>query len=170
MQSPSLKTSSRLDLVISLSKSGMPTQVTSCVHSNFIITEGGSPFVSISVLSIPVLISTRIASIDFQYPYILTGSSDRHLRLVNMLNPKQGWSTSPEYQYDLPISLFPSLSPASIAFSGSRLMCQCCGSENVHLVPTGVQGPCVHSDLVRSVVLGDHFVVSGSYDLSIKVF
>jgi F-box and WD-40 domain protein 1/11 len=29
---------------------------------------------------------------------------------------------------------------------------------------------CVHADLVRSVALGEEFVVSGSYDLSIKVW
>ncbi|KAG6861537.1 hypothetical protein C0995_015270 [Termitomyces sp. Mi166 len=110
-----------------------------------------------------------IASIDFRYPHILTGSSDKHLRLVNTLNLKQGWSTSPEYHYDPPGSASPSSSPAFTTPSDSRLMCQCCGSENVHLVPTGVQGPCVHIDLVRSVVLGEDFVVSGSYDLSIKV-
>ncbi|KAG5352976.1 hypothetical protein C0989_011619 [Termitomyces sp. Mn162] len=110
-----------------------------------------------------------IASIDFQYPHVLTGSSDRHLRLVNTLNLKQGWSTSPEYLYDPP-DLASSSSPISTVPSGSRFMCQCCGSENVHLVPNGVQGPCVHSDLVRSVVLGEDFVVSGSYDLSIKVW
>jgi hypothetical protein len=28
---------------------------------------------------------------------------------------------------------------------------------------------CVHADLVRTVALGDEFVLSGSYDLSIKV-
>ena len=28
---------------------------------------------------------------------------------------------------------------------------------------------CVHADLVRSVALGEEFVLSGSYDLSIKV-
>jgi hypothetical protein len=28
---------------------------------------------------------------------------------------------------------------------------------------------CAHSDLVRSVVMGEDFVLSGSYDLSIKV-
>lgn len=28
---------------------------------------------------------------------------------------------------------------------------------------------CVHADLVRSVTLGEEFVLSGSYDLSIKV-
>jgi len=48
-------------------------------------------------------------------------------------------------------------------------MCQVCGSENVHAAPPGVHGPCVHSDLVRSVALGQDFVLSGSYDLSIKV-
>ena len=29
---------------------------------------------------------------------------------------------------------------------------------------------CIHTDLVRSVALGEDFVVSGSYDLSIKVW
>ncbi|KAG6820850.1 hypothetical protein H0H93_010677 [Arthromyces matolae] len=109
-----------------------------------------------------------IASIDFQYPHILTGSSDKHLRLHNMSNSKQGWSTSSEYHYDPPEStpaLMTSTSPP-----GSHLMCQCCGSENVHLVPNAVQGPCMHTDLVRSVALGDDFVVSGSYDLSIKIW
>ncbi|KAF5387001.1 hypothetical protein D9615_001570 [Tricholomella constricta] len=117
--------------------------------------------------------SRGIASIDFRPPYILTGSSDKHLRLVNMANLQQGWSTSPDYRYDNnappddddPLR-FPSVSSL---LSGSRLMCHVCGSENVHPVPPGVQGPCVHADLVRSVVLGEDLVVSGSYDLSIKV-
>ncbi|KAG6910287.1 hypothetical protein DXG01_011684 [Tephrocybe rancida] len=111
-----------------------------------------------------------IASIDFQYPHILTGSSDKHLRLVDVLNPKHGWSTSLEYQYN-PLELgSPSVqAQAAHVPPGSRFMCQCCGSEDVQLVPSGDQGPCAHTDLVRSVVLGEDFVVSGSYDLSIKV-
>ncbi|KAG6832079.1 hypothetical protein H0H92_005501 [Tricholoma furcatifolium] len=100
-----------------------------------------------------------IASIDFQHPYILTGSSDKHLRLVNMLNVKQGWSTSSEYHYDLPEVASPATSSRPAVPFGSRFMCQSCGSENVHPVPSGVQGPCMHSDLVRSVVLGEDFVV-----------
>lgn len=114
----------------------------------------------------------RIASIDFCPPLILTGSSDKHLRLIDMSN-SQGWSTSPEYRHEngyndpLPFSFITSETSTSV--TGARLMCHICGSENVHPVPPGVQGPCVHSDLVRSVVLGEDLVVSGSYDLSIKV-
>ncbi|GLB34665.1 putative A Receptor for Ubiquitination Targets [Lyophyllum shimeji] len=118
--------------------------------------------------------SRGIASIDFRPPHILTGSSDKHLRLVNMNNLQQGWSTSPEYRYDShapPPDVDPLPFPSVAAvLSGSRLMCHVCGSENVHPVPPSVHGPCVHADLVRSVVLGEDFVVSGSYDLSIKVW
>ena len=111
----------------------------------------------------------RIASIDFQPPYILTGSSDKHLRLIDMTT-SQGWSTSPEYHYpDATSDTIPSLLLSSAPSNNARLMCQVCGSENVHVVPPGVHGPCVHSDLVRSVALGQDFVMSGSYDLSIKV-
>ncbi|KAF8077667.1 F-box/WD repeat-containing protein 11 [Lyophyllum atratum] len=117
--------------------------------------------------------SRGIASIDFCPPHILTGSSDKHLRLVNMTNMQEGWSTSPEYRYDnnvlSDVDPLPFPSVASV-LSGSRLMCHVCGSENVHRVPAGVHGPCVHADLVRSVILGEDFIVSGSYDLSIKVW
>ncbi|KAG5650497.1 hypothetical protein H0H81_012053, partial [Sphagnurus paluster] len=119
--------------------------------------------------------SRGIASIDFRPPFILTGSSDKHLRLVNMTDLKQGWSTSSDYLHDNTLSPaddddglpFPSVHSI---LPGSRLMCHVCGSDNVHPVPPGVQGPCVHADLVRSVVLGEDLVVSGSYDLSIKVW
>ncbi|KAK7694069.1 hypothetical protein QCA50_003645 [Cerrena zonata] len=37
-----------------------------------------------------------IASIDFKPPYILSGSSDKHLRLIDMTTC-QGWSTSPDF-------------------------------------------------------------------------
>ncbi|RDB22174.1 F-box/WD repeat-containing protein pof11 [Hypsizygus marmoreus] len=119
--------------------------------------------------------SRGIAAIDFRPPFILTGSSDKHLRLVNMDNLKEGWSTSPDYRYDSsPASSendFPSaVSPSASVTPGARLMCHVCGSENVHPVPAGVHGPCMHSDLVRSVVLGGDLAVSGSYDLSIKIW
>ncbi|KAF8236240.1 WD40 repeat-like protein [Tricholoma matsutake] len=122
--------------------------------------------------------SRGIASIDFHPPFILSGSSDKHLRLVDMTT-LQGWSTSPEYQYEnnspsnvdhLP---FPFVSPTLAANSGGRLLCQICGSDNVHPVPNRSEAtdmPSTHGDLVRSVALGADFVVSGSYDLTIKVW
>ncbi|KAG6854577.1 hypothetical protein C0991_004913 [Blastosporella zonata] len=108
------------------------------------------------------------ANTDFQHPYILTGSSDKHLRLVNVLRLNEGWSTSLDYLYN-PSELASSADTLNIS-AGSRPMCQCCGSENIRIVPSNIQGPCVHADLVRSVALGEDFVVSGSYDLSIKVW
>ena len=85
------------------------------------------------------------------------------------MTTSQGWSTSPEYHYPDTSDTPPSLLYSSAPGNNARLMCQVCGSENVHAVPLGVHGPCVHSDLVRSVALGKDFVISGSYDLSIKV-
>lgn len=115
--------------------------------------------------------SRGIASIDFRPPFILTGSSDKHLRLIDVTT-SQGWSTSPDYHFaddSIPRRLPPVISNSTLE-NDSRLMCQVCGSENVHAVPAGVHGPCVHSDLVRSVALGEDYVVSGSYDLSIKIW
>ena len=44
------------------------------------------------------------------------------------------------------------------------------GSTSVALGSMGLDMTrCVHADLVTSVVLGEEFVLSGSYDLSIKV-
>lgn len=59
----------------------------------------------------------------------------------------------------------------------SGLVCQSCGSNsitslaNVEGVGGGLNGAArsVHTDLVRTVALGEEFVLSGSYDLSIKV-
>ena len=49
-------------------------------------------------------------------------------------------------------------------------VCQVCGSANVQPAPKAAQeARCLHGDLVRSVALGEDFVLSGSYDLSIKV-
>ncbi|EEB97167.1 hypothetical protein MPER_03565, partial [Moniliophthora perniciosa FA553] len=36
-----------------------------------------------------------IASIDFRPPFVLSGSSDKHLRLFD-ITTLQGWSTSPD--------------------------------------------------------------------------
>ncbi|KIY62726.1 WD40 repeat-like protein [Cylindrobasidium torrendii FP15055 ss-10] len=100
-----------------------------------------------------------IASIDFLGPYILSGSSDKHLRLFD-ITTLQGWSTSSQHG-------------DGETANPPGLQCQACGSTNVNI--TGEQGvsptdQCMHNDLVRSVALGEDLVVSGSYDLAIKVW
>jgi hypothetical protein len=89
----------------------------------------------------------------------------------------QGWSTSLDYKtvastsnIPLPFSL---LSSGSNNISGMGLICQACGSNSIANQPVSRAiencSRCVHGDLVRSVALGQDFVLSGSYDLSIKV-
>jgi hypothetical protein len=64
----------------------------------------------------------------------------------------------------------------------STMICHVCGSmaagpgqghSGGETSRSGLMGMdrirCVHADLVRSVALGEEFVLSGSYDLSIKV-
>ncbi|KAJ7080416.1 WD40 repeat-like protein [Mycena belliarum] len=107
--------------------------------------------------------SRGIASIDFMAPHVVSGSSDKHLRLFDMTT-FQGWSTSPEYDGSPPAATLPA--------------CAACGSSSAGgsagASSTGVRPPraqrCVHADLVRSVALGEDFVLSGSYDLTIKVW
>ena len=92
----------------------------------------------------------------------------------------QGWSTSLDYKAvvastsNVPPLPFPPLSSGSNNnISGMSLICQACGSNSIASQPVsraienGIR--CVHGDLVRSVALGQDFVLSGSYDLSIKV-
>jgi len=116
----------------------------------------------------------RIASIDFCPPVVLSGSSDKHLRLFD-LTTLQGWSTSLDYKAvastsDTSLSL---LSSGNNDISGVGLVCQACGSNSIasQSVSRTVKdcSRCVHEDLVRSVALGQDFVLSGSYDESIKV-
>jgi hypothetical protein len=120
----------------------------------------------------------RIASIDFCPPVVLSGSSDKHLRLFDMTT-LQGWSTSLDYKavastsnVPLPFSLLSSGSN-NVSGHGMRLICQACGSNSIanQSVSRAIENcsRCVHGDLVRSVALGQDFVLSGSYDLSIKV-
>ncbi|KDQ61072.1 hypothetical protein JAAARDRAFT_45731 [Jaapia argillacea MUCL 33604] len=101
--------------------------------------------------------SRGIASIDFTFPYVLSGSSDKHLRLFNILE-SQGWSTSPELDNAPPPP--PPLS--------SEHVCEACGSSRGRNERRRER--CHHGDLVRSVALGEEWVVSGSYDLSVKVW
>ncbi|KAF8891333.1 WD40-repeat-containing domain protein [Infundibulicybe gibba] len=93
--------------------------------------------------------SRGIASIDFRPPYVLSGSSDKHLRLVDITARHGGWG----------------------APTAERSVCQTCGSTTT--LPTSTQEMevrCMHGDLVRSVALGDELALSGSYDLTIKVW
>ncbi|KAJ7481063.1 WD40 repeat-like protein [Mycena galericulata] len=101
-----------------------------------------------------------IASIDFMAPYVVSGSSDKHLRLFD-ITTFQGWSTSPEYDG----------TPSPAPLAAGAAVCAACGSTAgaAHPPRTPAQR-CVHADLVRSVALGKDFVLSGSYDLSIKVW
>ena len=116
------------------------------------------------------MIYYRIASIDFCPPVVLSGSSDKHLRLFDM-NTLQGWSTSLDHKAVTSTSNVPLPFPLNNNVSGTGLICQACGSNSMASQPVSVENcsRCVHGDLVRSVALGQDFVLSGSYDLSIKV-
>ena len=100
-----------------------------------------------------VKLSFSLAAIDFQAPYVLSGSSDKHLRLVDITTGR-GWSTSPD------------MDEASTSPPARGSVCQTCGSipQAGRLIQQRT-----HEDLVRSVVLSSDFVVSGSYDHSVKV-
>ncbi|KAJ7137907.1 WD40-repeat-containing domain protein [Mycena epipterygia] len=102
-----------------------------------------------------------IASIDFMAPYVVSGSSDKHLRLFD-ITTFQGWSTSPEYDG----------TPPAAPLAAGTAVCTACGSSSAGTAhpPRAPARRCVHADLVRSVALGEDFVLSGSYDLTIKVW
>ena len=89
----------------------------------------------------------------------------------------QGWSTSLDYKTvtstsNVPLS-FPPLPSGGNNISSTGLICQACGSNSIasQVLSRTIENcsRCVHGDLVRSVALGQDFVLSGSYDLSIKV-
>lgn len=137
----------------------------------------------ISTPPFPYRADYSIASIDFRPPYILSGSSDKHVRLFDMTT-LQGWSTSPDYKYegtapvhDAPLpfpfvssSFPPASSSAELPGTGGSHVCHACGGNtDISVQPAGADVRCVHGDLVRSVAIGEDFVLSGSYDLSIKV-
>ncbi|TFK36356.1 quinon protein alcohol dehydrogenase-like superfamily [Crucibulum laeve] len=114
-----------------------------------------------------------IASIDFSPPFVLSGSSDKHLRLFDMTT-LQGWSTSPDYGG--PGAESSSVGPLPFPFVAgassytTTTVCQSCGAGVQTTRIPDADGRCMHSDLVRSVAFGEDFVLSGSYDLSIKVW
>ncbi|KAL1737046.1 WD40-repeat-containing domain protein [Schizophyllum commune] len=106
-----------------------------------------------------------IASIDFKLPYVLSGSSDKHLRLFDVLNAS-GWSTCPPEPAGTSLTAeTPGIPSPDTPTSTSmrQVACPTCGAS---VALRGGQ----HDDLVRSVALGSEFVVSGSYDLTIKVW
>lgn len=124
----------------------------------------------------------RIASIDFTPPLVVSGSSDKHLRLFDVTN-SNGWCTSPDFDNNpTPFLNSISMPGGAGANGGPTVICHACGHMTSSVGPGGIghaggSGPlagadrtrCVHADLVRTVALGDEFVLSGSYDLSIKV-
>ncbi|KAI0658826.1 WD40 repeat-like protein [Cubamyces menziesii] len=101
-----------------------------------------------------------IASVDFRHPFVLSGSSDKHIRLLDVTT-LQGWSTSPSADKQPPV----------VAEMGRGIVCEACGNstgpgESSQPLPRRR----AHEDLVRSVALGSEFVVSGSYDFTVKVW
>ncbi|KAF9484633.1 WD40 repeat-like protein [Pholiota conissans] len=118
-----------------------------------------------------------IASIEFSPPFVLSGSSDKHLRLFDMTT-SQGWSTCPEYDGATPDNHdhLPFQLPGNSGINSTGLICQSCGSNSIETTSVlqaaadKKAGRCMHNDLVRTVALGEDFVLSGSYDLTIKVW
>lgn len=116
---------------------------------------------------------------------VLSGSSDRHVRLYDV-GARRGWSSTPEFHDPLPLPL----SADGAEALGAGGVCKACGNPNPdRRLGVLVGGPDAvgaggateprrasvaateaHTDLVRSVALGADFVVSGSYDQSIKVW
>ncbi|KAL5511332.1 hypothetical protein ACEPAH_4548 [Sanghuangporus vaninii] len=99
--------------------------------------------------------SRGIAAIDVMPPLVLSGSSDKHIRLFD-IEKRRGWSTALEFHDPLP-------SHGGAEFA----VCQACGGTSRRASSVVSE---MHTDLVRSVALGPDFVLSGSYDQSIKVW
>jgi WD40 repeat protein len=152
-----------------------------------IITAGGmspSSFSSDSRYSVTFLraVIGSIASIDLDFPIVLSGSSDKHIRLFN-LDSTVGWSTSTEFdaQAAVPLPVAPLLDEDSSEENTPLAVCQNCG-VNVGIVdptpnratssekPHRSRQQCAHGDLVRNVALCADFVVSGSYDFGVKIW
>ena len=99
-----------------------------------------------------------IAAIDFKWPYLLTGSSDKHLRLFDT-RTCTGWTTAPLYRSQGAAS--------AAAMGGEPHVCQVCGN-NPRLAEFRRPNR-EHEELVRSVALSHELAVSGSYDFTVKV-
>lgn len=154
-----------------------------------ITTTEGVHFVNLVRIS-SSRIPSSIASIDFCPPYILTGSSDKHIRLID-INTGKGWSTSEELdafsppigpstpEADLEIVTCVDEEYVSPSISG---VCSTCGHGVVLGARTrgtipGQVGMLrlkrysnAHTGLVRSVCMNEEWVVSGSYDSVVKVW
>ncbi|KAI0725815.1 quinon protein alcohol dehydrogenase-like superfamily [Fomitopsis betulina] len=101
-----------------------------------------------------------IAAIDFKWPYVLTGSSDKHLRLFDT-RTCTGWTTAPLYR--------PQVAAAVAAAMGREPhVCHVCG--NNPQLPEPRAPTREHEELVRSVALSHEIAVSGSYDFTVKVW
>lgn len=131
-----------------------------------------------------------IASIDFRPPYILTGSSDMHIRFIDISTGK-GWSTSEELdamsspngpstpEADLEVVTYVDEEYMSPSTSG---VCKTCGhgvvlGSRAHGIIPGQAGMLrlkrysnAHAGLVRSVCMNEEWVVSGSYDSIVKIW
>lgn len=160
MPSQFLRPESSQHQVTALSVSGMRQPACCYIASKGITLAGAQetrPLPAFRSLIFPC----RIASIDFAPPYILSGSSDTHLRLFNVLT-SHGWCTSPYFE---PYARTPT--PSTI--------CQTCGGEGTcpdmnAMRQRNAKAMQAHRGLVRSVALGDQYVLSGSYDQTIKVY
>ena len=105
--------------------------------------------------------SRRIASIDYKHPFVLSGSSDKHIRLLD-ISTLQGWSTNPA------VTDKPAVAAGGLGRAAS-VVCEACGSSASAGEPAQPPRRRAHEDLVRSVALNSDLVVSGSYDFTVKV-
>lgn len=108
---------------------------------------------------------------------MLSGSSDKHLRLID-LNTGKGWSTSKDF--DSPTEA----GADCVEDFASAVAASACGSCGTAVTIHGssdrvgetasrfrrvTRYASAHGNLVRSVVMGQHWVASGSYDSTVKV-
>jgi F-box and WD-40 domain protein 1/11 len=106
-----------------------------------------------------------IASIAFNSPsFIVSGSSDKHLRYFDFSN-STGWGTTEELRTDAAKRPNTSVCSCRRAAQGSDDLVTGFTNAGIEFETSR----CAHSDLVRSVAFNDDWVVSGSYDLAIKV-